>query len=261
MDARLQELERLVKIVDRLRAEDGCPWDREQTVETMVPCLQEETAEVADAVAGGQPDLIAEELGDVLMNVLLMSRISEQDGHSSLAEVAQGISDKLIRRHPHVFGEEDAQTTGQVLANWERIKKEEKSERGSSTESSLLQGVPAQMSSLATARKFANRVAKVGFDWPSAAEALEKVQEEVEEVRAAQQESQQRQEEEIGDLLFAVACFARKQDVDADLALRRACDRFRRRFQAVERALGDRLESATLEEMEKHWQEAKSREA
>ena len=163
-DPRMGELTRLVAIVDRLR--DGCPWDREQTLATMAPCAQEEAAEVADAVARGRADEVCEELGDLLMNVFLMSRIGEQAKDFDLAAVSRRIGDKLIHRHPHVFGDAEAKTAGHVLANWERIKSEERRAKGIA--GSRLDEVPERMNALARAQKLGKKAAKCGFDWPDA---------------------------------------------------------------------------------------------
>jgi MazG family protein len=258
MDPRLEQLDRLVRIVDRLRAEDGCPWDREQTLASMAPCAQEEAAEVADAVATGRDELVCEELGDLLMNVFLMSRIAEQERRFGLDRVAAQIAAKLVRRHPHVFGDVEADDAAQVLVNWERIKQEEKT--AEDRRESLMDGIPAMASALLRAAKMANRAARVGFDWPDAGAAWDKVKEEIAEIdaeRAASSGRPERLEAEIGDLLFAAVCAARLEKVDADLALRKACDRFDRRFRSVEQQLGDGLEEASLDEMERAWQQAK----
>jgi MazG family protein len=255
-DPRCAEITRLLEIVDRLRKE--CPWDREQTLATMAPCAQEEAAEVADAVARARDDEVCEELGDLLMNVFLMSRIGQQAGSFDLGEVARRISEKLVNRHPHVFGDVEAKSAGQVLANWDRIKAEEKRAKG--VEGSLLEGVPERLSSLARAQKLGKKAAKAGFDWPDADGALAKVREELREVEEARSESRERADHELGDLLFAVVNVARKLDLDADQALRAANARFERRFHHVERSLGPRMKSAKLDEMERLWQEAKGAE-
>lgn len=255
-DPRSAELTRLVGIVDRLRKD--CPWDREQTLATMAPCAQEEAAEVADAVARARDDEVCEELGDLLMNVFLMSRIGEQARAFDLAEVARRISEKLVNRHPHVFGDVEAKSAGQALANWDRIKSEERRAKG--IEGSLLDGVPVRLSALARAQKLGRKAAKAGFDWPDAGGALAKVREELSELEKARGESSARAEHELGDLLFAVVNVARKLDLDADQALRGANERFERRFHHVEQSLGPRLHGAALDEMERLWQEAKEAE-
>jgi MazG family protein len=248
-DPRIAELTRLVAIVDRLR--DGCPWDREQTLATMAPCAQEEAAEVADAVARGRADDVCEELGDLLMNVLLMSRIGEQAQSFDLAAVARRIGD-------NVFGDVEAKTAGHVLANWERIKAEERRAKGIG--GSRLDEVPERMNALARAQKLGKKAAKCGFDWPDAEGALAKVKEELGELEAARRETKARMEQELGDLLFAVVNVARKLDLDADQALRGANARFERRFHHVEKSLGAKMKGAKLDEMERLWQEAKAAE-
>jgi MazG family protein len=256
MDARLEQLARLAEIVDRLRAEDGCPWDREQTLKTLAPCAQEEAAEVADAIAEEDTGGVQEELGDLLMNVFLMSKVAEQDGQFELADVARTISDKLIRRHPHVFGDLVVKDADEVLENWERIKQSEKAQ--AATRKSVLDGVPAQASALLQAGKLVARAAGVGFDWKTAADALGKVREELGELLEAIEEGPEQVEAELGDVLFSLVCAARLLQVDADLALRKACGRFQRRFRFVEETIGAELRQASLAEMEAAWQKAKA---
>lgn len=259
MDPRVVELTRLAAIVDQLR--DGCPWDREQTLSTMAPCAQEEAAEVADAVAAGDPEAICEELGDLLMNVFLMGRIGEQTGRFTLADIARRIGEKLVHRHPHVFGDASAKTSEQVLSQWDRIKEGERAaKRDPAAPRSLLDEVPERASALARAQKLGKKAAKVGFDWPDADGALAKVHEELAELEAerAGAGSRERLEAELGDLLFAVVNVARKLELDADQALRTASSRFERRFRHVERRFGAHLAGTPLAEMERVWQEAKA---
>ncbi|MBM4014424.1 MAG: nucleoside triphosphate pyrophosphohydrolase [Planctomycetes bacterium] len=259
MDPRVVELTRLAAIVDRLR--DGCPWDREQTLATMAPCAQEEAAEVADAVANGGADAICEELGDLLMNVFLMARIAEQAERFGLADVARRIAEKLVHRHPHVFGDATARTADQALSQWDQIKEAERAAvAGAAHPRSRLDEVPLRLSPLARAQKLGRKAAKAGFDWPEAAGALDKVREELAELEAERTGGgpRERLEAELGDLLFAVVNVARKLDLDADQALRGANGRFERRYREVERRLGDRLPGATLAEMERAWQAAKA---
>ncbi len=253
LDKRLEPLAALLRVVDRLRAE--CPWDRKQTLETMVPCVQEEAAEIADAVAASDLEAVREELGDLLMNIFLMSRIAEQDRRFSLLEVAQDIADKLVRRHPHVFGDSKADSPEQALRTWEHAKHSEKS----FARKSLLDGVPAEVSALRRATKLVSKAASVGFDWPDVTGALDKVAEELEEARRSLLQGEERFEQELGDLLFAVVCAARLRKVDPEIALRRACDRFERRFRYLEKGLGERMGKASLDEMEALWREAKGK--
>ncbi len=260
MDPRIVELTRLLEVVDRLR--DGCPWDREQTLATMAPCAQEEAAEVADAVALGVAESICEELGDLLMNVFLMGRIAEQAGAFDLAQIAQRIREKLIHRHPHVFGEATARDSAQVLSQWDRIKDAERAARGDASGAihSRLDEVPQRLSALARAQKLGKKAAKLGFDWPDVDGALAKVREEIEELEAERvgTATRARFTAELGDLLFSVVNVARKLDVDADQAMREANQRFDQRFRHVEQALAGRLPGAPLEEMERAWQAAKA---
>lgn len=258
MDPRLEEIRQLVEVIDRLR--DGCPWDRVQTLLTMAPCAQEEAAEVADATAAGDDDATCEELGDLLMNVVLMARIGEQERRFDLAAVARGIREKLVRRHPHVFGAATAGDAEQVLAQWDRIKAGERAARcDAPAPRSALDDVPQRLSPLARAQKLGRKAAKSGFDWPDAAGALDKVREELCELEEARPEGEvARLRAELGDLLFAVVNVARKLELDADVALREANARFERRFRHVEAVLGERLGRAPLDEMERAWQAAKA---
>jgi MazG family protein len=247
--AALARLTELLGIVYRLRDEDGCPWDRKQTLDTMTKNLIEEAFEVTDAVAAHDNDQVAEELGDTLMNVILMARIAEQEGRFDLAAVAAGIATKLVRRHPHVFGDREADDAESALASWNDSKAAEGKGRGSA-----LDGVPAGLPALLSALKVGQKAADVGFDWPDATGALEKLSEELEELLAA--ESATDVEEELGDVLFAAVNVARKHKLDPELVLRRTIVKFRRRFAAIEAELGERLSSASLEEMERVWRAA-----
>lgn len=242
-------LAELLGIVYRLRDEDGCPWDRKQTLASMTPNLVEEAFEVTEAVASGDDPHVAEELGDTLMNVILMARIAEQEGRFDLAAVAAGIATKLVRRHPHVFGDRSADDADAALASWNDAKAAEGKAR-----SSLLDGVPSGLPALLTALKLGQKAAEVGFDWPDATGALDKLTEEVAELTAA--ESGPDVEDELGDVLFAAVNVARKHGVDPELALRRTVAKFRRRFAHLEAELGEGLSDASLEEMERLWRAA-----
>ena len=262
--ARLTEL---LGVVFRLRDEDGCPWDRAQSIDSMAQNLVEEAAETHEAVANGTDAQICEELGDTLMNILLIARIAEQGGHFDLAAVAAGIGEKLVRRHPHVFGDRKVDNVEQALDSWNEVKAREKSQGRSQGKSgpdgtaSVLDGVPEALPALLAALRTGEKAARVGFDWPDAGGALLKLEEEVAELRAAVAGGQRAQiEDELGDVLFSAVNVARKQGLDPELALRRAIAKFRRRFVVIERALGDRLGSASLEELERHWQVASAHE-
>lgn len=240
----------LVEIVARIRAE--CPWDREQTHETLKPNLIEEAYEVIDAIESGSAGNLAEELGDLLMQVLLHAEIASETGGFSLDDVVASIADKLVRRHPHVFAGVDVKDTKAVLANWEHIKRSEKG-------GSALDGVPRHLPSLAAARRLQEKASRVGFDWRDIEPVLEKVAEEIDELASAPPEHL---EDELGDVLFALANLARFMKLDPEDALRKANDRFTERFRSVEakaRKNGRQMESYSLEELDSFWEEAKSR--
>ena len=257
-DPRVRRFAQLLAVVDRLRAPDGCPWDLEQTLPSMLPCLQEEAAEVADAVAAGGTAAVAEELGDVLMNVLLMARIAEDEGQFSLAEVAEGIRDKLVRRHPHVFGEIEVGDSDEVLRNWERIKREERGAKETQRESRM-DGISGQWSALRRAQKQVSRAAKEDFVWPDEHSALRKVEEEFGELIDASNGEVSDREDELGDVLFALVAYAHRAGIDADLSLRRACDKFDRRFRELERVWQEESAASELEGKLRQWQRAKHR--
>lgn len=244
----------LLRVIDRLRDPGGCPWDREQTESSMAPHLLEEAFEAVEAVRGGDAGAACEELGDVLMNVLMIARIASEAGRYDIGQVARGIADKLVRRHPHVFGDVAAGDSETVLANWERIKRTEKGDapRG------VLSGLPAALPALLKAYRVGEKAARVGFDWPSADGPRAKIDEELRELDAARTAGHQAQiEAEFGDLLFAIANHARHCGVNPEMALAGTIARFRSRFEHVERHLGERLGDAPLDELERAWGEAK----
>jgi tetrapyrrole methylase family protein / MazG family protein len=254
-------ISRLLDVVDRLRGANGCPWDRKQTLESLKPHLIEECYEVLDAVDDGDPDKHAEELGDVLLHIALHSRIRAEEGAFDFDAVAHRIADKLIRRHPHVFGTAQAADTAQVLANWEAIKA---TEHGGATPRSALAGVPRHLPALQRAQRIQTRAARVGFDWERAADVLAKVREETVECEAAQAAGDSAAlEHELGDLLFAVVNMARFAGIDAEGALRKTADRFSRRFRHIEarvHAQGKTLAQCSLPELDGYWEEAKAAE-
>lgn len=267
------DLARLVDLVARLRAPDGCPWDRKQTLETVRAYLIEEAHEAAAAVAGGDWREIAAELGDLLFQVAFVTRLGEEAGALDRSQVVDGVVDKMIERHPHVFGsaEERLGSAEEVEAAWERRKLETAEEAAPTP--SLLAGVPRSLPSLVAAYRMTQKAAGVGFDWPDAADVLAKLDEETAELRQAlegrahERPAGERQreeiEEELGDVLFTVANLARKLGVDPDAALDRTNAKFRRRFGHVERRLaedGPPLGEASLEEMDRLWDEAKEKE-
>jgi MazG family protein len=257
-------MNRLVLIMDRLLAPGGCPWDREQTLETLRPFLVEETYEVLDALARGDVPGHLEELGDLLMQVVFHAALRREQGAFDFDAVANAISDKLVRRHPHVFGEAAGVTTSaEVLAQWEAIKQAEKAAAGARS-GRILDGVKPGPA-LARAQKIGTRAAKVGFDWPSWEGSYDKIREEVDEVGGAvRAEDAAAIHHELGDLLFAVVNLARKLGVDAENALVDATWRFQRRFEFVEDRLierGKTPRTSTLEEMDALWNDAKRSEA
>lgn len=251
-------LSQLVEVMDRLLAPDGCPWDREQTLATLRPFLVEETYEVLDALARGDVAGHCEELGDLLMQIVFHAAIRRAEGAFDIDAVVAGIAEKLIRRHPHVFGDAEVKDSAEVLQQWEQIKAAEKAAAGARTDRVLAGVKPGP--ALARAQKVSHKAGKVGFDWPDWAGSLAKVEEEVREVREAATGDAAAKHHEIGDLLFAVVNVARKLDVDAEQALIDATQRFSRRFEFVEDRLADRGKtprSSTLEEMDALWNDAK----
>jgi MazG family protein len=265
--------DRLVDIMRALRAPDGCPWDREQTHASLRPFVLEETYEVLDAIEGGNPDTLREELGDFLYEAVFLAQISEEAGDFTIGDAIQSICDKLVRRHPHVFARhtEDGAplTSQQVIEKWETMKARERTAaRGaaSSPAKTTLSGVPKTLPSLLRAYEISARAAAVGFDWARPADVIEKIEEEVAEVRreveAGATGDLSRAEEEMGDLLFAIANLSRKLGIEPEAALRRANDKFTKRFDAMERAFveqGKRFSDLSLEEMEEEWQRVKRR--
>ena len=250
-------LSRLVEIMDRLLAPDGCPWDREQTLETLRPYLVEEAYEVLDALSTGDAAHHCEELGDLLFQIVFQSAIRNQEGAFDIDAVINGISDKLVRRHPHVFGDTaGVDTADKVLAQWDEIKAAEKGDK----KKRLLDGIP-HGPALSRAQKVGNKCGKVGFDWPGWEGSFDKVEEEVREVKEAiEQKDAAEIHAELGDLLFAVVNLARKVGVDAENALVDATTKFTHRFEHVEDALAGRgktPQQSTLEEMDALWNEAK----
>jgi tetrapyrrole methylase family protein/MazG family protein len=254
---------RFVELIARLRAPGGCPWDREQTHETVKPMTIEEAYEVAHAIEERDDDELMGELGDLLLQVVFHANIAEERGAFALRQVVERVSDKMIRRHPHVFADDGASTSGEVLRNWEAIKAREREAKGKDDESmldSVHRGLPAVMEAF----QMTTKVSRVGFDWPDADGALVKLDEEVLELRdavRAKASDQRAIAEEVGDLLFVAVNVARLTGVDPESALKAANRKFRRRFRHVEerlRAGGRSPADSTLEEMDRLWDEAKA---
>jgi ATP diphosphatase len=265
-----RDITRLIEIMARLRdRETGCPWDVDQTFETIAPYTVEEAHEVADAIARNDLDDLRDELGDLLLQVVYHARIAEEMDAFAFGDVVEAITRKLIRRHPHVFGDADARAAGAAKGMWEKIKAEEKQERAERRSmpapNGLLSDVPASLPPLARAVKIQRKAGTVGFDWNDPVAVLDKLREEIGEIEVelgASSRSAERLTEEVGDLLFAAANLARHLRIDPDEALRRANVKFMERFAFIERALaaeGRSPSDSTLEEMEALWQEAKGR--
>ncbi|MDC0833363.1 nucleoside triphosphate pyrophosphohydrolase [Geitlerinema sp. CS-897] len=256
--ATLQALQRLVEVVAKLRDPDGgCPWDLEQTPESLIPYIIEEAYEAVDAIRCGDSDAIAEELGDLLLQVVLQAQIAREYGHFTLAEVTDGIAEKLIRRHPHVFADVEANTSGEVRQNWEKIKAEEKGE-SQPTLTSKLTRYARTLPPLTAGMKISKKAAAVGFEWENVEGVWDKFHEELDEFhQALRHESQERQQEELGDLLFVIINLARWYDLDPEAALHGTNHRFLERFAKVEAACDRPLSEYSLEELEAFWQKAK----
>jgi MazG family protein len=250
--------ERLVSIMARLRAPGGCPWDREQNFETIKPYLLEETYEVFDAIDQQDWAGLAEELGDLMLQAVFFAQMAAEEGKFRIDDSLDAISEKLVRRHPHVFGDGTAKTSDDVKRRWDEIKADEKKEKGK-PQLSRLDSVPRKLPALVEAQQISSKAASVGFDWDNPGQVLEKLNEELRELAEARENGTPAElQGEIGDLLFVLVNLARFMKVDPEQALRKTNAKFRRRFAFVEgRAT---LPGASLDEMEALWQEAKSRE-
>jgi ATP diphosphatase len=262
-----RDIARLIEIMAALRhPETGCAWDLKQTFATIAPYTLEEAAEVADAIAREDLDDLREELGDLLLQVVFHARMAEEEGAFAFPDVVQAINEKLVRRHPHVFGGTQNLTPDEIKGIWDRIKGEEKAERaarrGTTENAGLLSSVPAALPALSRAVALQTKAGTVGFDWNSARLVLKKIREEADEVEAALDEAASDEErlDEIGDLLFAVANLARHVKADPEIALRRANAKFERRFRFIEAQLAKRGKTTAqsdLEEMDALWNAAK----
>jgi MazG family protein len=268
----------LVALMDRLRSPDGCPWDREQTYATLAPMLLEEAYEAFDALEEareGRPAALREELGDLLFQITFFARVADERGEFNIDDVIEEVHAKMVRRHPHVFGDTKAGDTAEVLRNWEAIKAEEKSTAGKlsgkSENTSILDGVSTKAPALMEAHQISTKVARVGFDWTQIRDIFAKLQEEVDELREAiSQHAESNSEtdhahvrEEVGDLLFVITNIARRLNVEPEAALKLSNRKFRRRFAHIEAGLRDqnrKFDQTSLEELEELWQEAKAEE-
>jgi MazG family protein len=269
-------LDELVRIMAALRAPEGCPWDREQTLSSLRPFLLEETYEALAALDHGDMAGLREELGDLLFEIVFLARLAEEGGHFTIADAAADVAAKLVRRHPHVFGNEPRLTkAGEVVGKWEEMKAKEAKEGKGGKGKTLLGGVPVTLPALLRAYEYGSRAAAVGFDWSRATDVMDKIEEEVAELRAAlhlvnpsnpvnqfnQVNPANHVEEEMGDLLFAIANLSRKLGVEPEAALRRANDKFRDRFGAVEARVngrGERMQDKSLDELDAEWRAVKA---
>lgn len=245
----------LYHVIERLHAPNGCPWDREQTHESLRPHLLEESYEALEAIDANDPDRLAEELGDVLLQVLMHAAVAERLDEFTYADVNEHIARKLIRRHPHVFGEAEAKNAEEVYQNWEALKQQEK------PRTSILEGIPATLPALAASQSIQGRARRIGFDWPDIEGPLEKLREEIEEFARAENEDER--EDEFGDVLFVIANIAQRLGVDAEQALRRANDKFRRRFGRLEQLASAEaidLKQLDLAGLDALWDRAKAEE-
>ena len=263
-----REFTRLVEIMATLRAPGGCPWDREQTIDTLKPFVLEETYEVLEAIDRHDHAGLCEELGDFVFEAVFVAQLEAEAGHFSIADSLKNVADKLVRRHPHVFarenGDEPIDSSGQVRTRWEEIKAQER--RAGPKDKTLLSGIAPALPALLRAFHIGTRAASVGFDWSGAGDIVDKIQEEVDELRevvaAPGPIDQERAEEEMGDLLFTIANLSRKLGIEPETALRKANDKFTKCFGSLERSVADAgraMKDMTPEELEGEWRLAKTR--
>ncbi len=253
MEKKKNNLEKLLNTIETLRGPNGCPWDKEQTMKTLKPCLIEEAYEVLEVMEEGGTKL-KEELGDLLLQILLQSQIQKEAGNFEFDDVCSVLNEKLIRRHPHVFGSVNVKNSDEVMVNWEEIKRGEESHKD---RESILDGIPSSFPQLLRAQKLQKKASKAGFDWENHIGAMEKVKEEILEIEEEiKNDNQKNIEEEIGDLIFAVINLSRKLKVNPEDALEKTNNKFEKRVRYIELKLD--MKKSSLEEMEKYWQEAKN---
>ncbi|MCG7927771.1 MAG: nucleoside triphosphate pyrophosphohydrolase [Candidatus Thiodiazotropha taylori] len=262
----MEAMQRLLEIMSNLRdPEKGCPWDLRQTYHTIVPYTLEEAYEVADTIQRGEMGELRDELGDLLFQIVFYSQIAREEGHFDFNDVASGICEKMVRRHPHVFADAEYQNDKQLRQAWEQQKAEERAEQKQSTQSSHMDGVAHALPALIRAEKLQKRAARVGFDWPNVQGALEKVREEFAEVEDEMDKPhQQGLEEELGDLLFSMVNVLRLLGMDAEQTLSRANEKFERRFRSMEKLLneaGSDLQDQSLEVLDAAWEKVKQLES
>lgn len=259
MEGAWKEFERLVAIMDRLRSEDGCPWDRDQTFQSLKTFVIEESYELVDAVDDGDHQALCGELGDLQLQIVFMARIAREQGLFSIEDVLKRINEKMIRRHPHVFSDEAVENTDQVLENWEKIKTEER-KNGLNGKKGFLSGIPRSLPALQVAYQIGVKTGRVGFDWDTPAEVEEKIREEWNEMKEAEASGNlDHLRDELGDLLFTIANFARKHEIDPEDALRQANHKFMKRFARMEEQVD--LHDSTSEELEQLWNRVKKEES
>lgn len=255
-----RKFETLLEIMDRLRSPGGCPWDIEQNRYSLRPYVLEEAYEVVEAIDSGDETDICEELGDLLLQIVFHARIGKEKNSFTIEDVIEGISSKLIRRHPHVFADVEAKDPETVLRNWNQIKKEEKEYK---SENSILSGVPKVLPAQLKAVTYSRRAAQVGFDWDKTSDIIAKLREEVDELEASMADDSPRDiESEMGDILFVMANLARKLKINPELALEQSNNKFRQRFHYIEKTLaarGSSPQESNLEEMDALWNEAKAK--
>jgi len=255
-----RKLQRLIEIMARLRAPNGCPWDREQNFDTIRKFTVEETYEVLDAIDRRDWDGLREELGDFILQAVFYAQMASEENLFSIGDCLDAINEKLIRRHPHIFGDETARTSAEVLKRWEEIKTEEKHNKGDAPKG-LLDGIPRAQPALVEAQQISSRAARSGFDWSNSDQVIDKLNEEIAEFRAAREAgSADQMEDEIGDLMFTIVNLARFAKVDPEQALRRTNAKFRKRFAHVEQRLaeqGEEVAGTPIDRLEALWQEAK----
>ncbi|MBI2902008.1 MAG: nucleoside triphosphate pyrophosphohydrolase [Candidatus Methylomirabilis oxyfera] len=272
-----ERFDALVRIMERLRADGGCPWDREQTRQSLKPFLIEEAYEVVEAIDGGDTGQLMEELGDLLFQVVFHAQVAAERGEFTIGQVLAATADKMVRRHPHVFSDGKASTAGEVLEQWEKLKREER-DAAAAVPGSALDGVPKELPALLRAQRLQDKASRAGFDWPEISGVIAKVQEELDELRVAMQSAASARpvtsrspgpsegavegvEQELGDLLFSMVNLARFLNLSAEDALRKSIARFSARFRYMEQTIereGRRLKEASPEEMNSLWEEAKA---
>jgi len=264
----MEEFDRLVAIMATLRSPEGCPWDREQTIDSLKPFVLEETYEVLEAIDRHDHAALCEELGDFLFEAVFLAQLESEAGRFTIADSLKSITDKLVRRHPHVFARDEhtagIDTPDKVLTRWEQIKAQERG--GAQKKKTLLSGVPATLPALLRAYEIGVRAKAVGFDWTQVSDVLDKIQEEVDELREAVAEATLKGsphiEEEMGDLLFTMAHLSRQLGIEPETALRKANDKFTERFEKMESSIessGRKMSEMNLDELEASWQQAKSK--